>query len=92
MEHLVKHYSELYSIENTVTEETLNAIKCLPVLEELNREPTFDELKEALDCLPPSRHLGKTASLPMSKNAAKECLILSCIKSFLFVGEKGQCQ
>ena len=44
MKRWVQHNSELYSRENVVTEGALNAIKCLPVLEELHRE----ELKEAL--------------------------------------------
>ena len=37
---------ELYARENMVSEEALNAIECLPVLEELDCEPL--ELKEAL--------------------------------------------
>ena len=39
MERLAEHYSR----QNMVSEEALNAIECLPVLEELNCEP--------LDCL-----------------------------------------
>ena len=45
----VEHYSELYAREIIVTEDALNAIECLPVLEELDEEPTLDELSEALD-------------------------------------------
>ena len=48
MKRLVQHYSELYSRQNVVTEEALNAIEDLPVLEELHSEPTLEELKEAL--------------------------------------------
>ena len=40
MEHWVQHYSELYSRENVATKEALNNIECLPVLEELDSEPT----------------------------------------------------
>lgn len=36
-----------------VTEEALNAVECLHVLEELDRKPTLDELNEALDALAP---------------------------------------
>ena len=52
MERWVEHYTELYARENIVTEDALNAIECLPDLEELDSEPTIDELSEALDsCL-----------------------------------------
>ena len=47
----VQHYSELYSRENVVTEEALNNIEYLPVLEELDSEPTLAEIKVALDSL-----------------------------------------
>ncbi|XP_076443949.1 uncharacterized protein LOC143282234 [Babylonia areolata] len=49
MERWVEHYTELYARENVVTEDALNAIECLPELEELDREPTIDELSVALD-------------------------------------------
>ena len=45
----VQDYSELYSIVNVVTEEAVNAIDCLALLEELDSEPTREELNEALD-------------------------------------------
>ena len=53
-------------MENKVTEDALNTIECLLVLEELDEEPTFEELSEALDSLPPAKLLGRTASLPRS--------------------------
>ena len=37
MERGVDHYTELYARENVVTEDALNAIECLPELEELDR-------------------------------------------------------
>ncbi|XP_050707960.1 uncharacterized protein LOC126993145 [Eriocheir sinensis] len=59
MDRWVEHYSELYSRENTVTEDALNAIECLPVLEELDREPTLAKLNEALDSLAHGKAPGK---------------------------------
>ena len=47
MERWVEHYTELYARENVVKEGTLNAIECLPELEELDRDPTIDEVIEA---------------------------------------------
>ena len=47
----MEHYSELYARESIVTKHALNAIKCLPVLKELDEELTLDKLSEALDSL-----------------------------------------
>ena len=51
MERWVEHYSDLYSRENTVTPSALGAIKCMPIMEELNIEPTMDELSKVIDSL-----------------------------------------
>ena len=55
----VEHYSELYVRENIVIEDVLNAIECLPVLEKLNEESTFDELSKALDFIATGKAPGK---------------------------------
>ena len=51
MSRWVEHYLELYSRENSVTQEALDAIEELPVLEELDSEPTTEELSNAIDAL-----------------------------------------
>ena len=51
MELWVEHYTELYARENVVSEDAVNAIDCLPELEERDREPTMDKLSGALDSL-----------------------------------------
>ena len=51
MDRWVENYTELYARENVVTEDAVNAIECLPVLEEFDRKPTIDELIDALDSL-----------------------------------------
>ena len=51
MERRVEHYPKLYAKENMASEEALNAIECLPVLEELDCEPL--KRKEALGSLAP---------------------------------------
>ena len=55
----MQHYSELYSRENVVTKEALNNIECLPVLEELDSEPSFAEIKVPLNSLTSGKALGK---------------------------------
>ena len=51
MERWVEHYSDLYSRQNTVTESALDAVECLPTMEELDLEPTTEELSKAIDNL-----------------------------------------
>ena len=51
MERWVEHYSDLYSRQNTVTESALDAVECLPIMEELDSEPTTEELSKAIDNL-----------------------------------------
>ena len=74
MEGWVEHYTELYARENVVTEDALNAIDCLPEREEFDREPTIDELSEALDSLASGKAPGK-AGIPIE--------VLKCCKETL---------
>ena len=46
MERWVEHYLELYSTENTVSEEVPFSIQLMPIMEELDSEPTASEIKE----------------------------------------------
>ena len=51
MERWVEHYSDLYSRENTVYPATLDVIKCLPTMDELDAEPSVEDLSKAIDNL-----------------------------------------
>ncbi|XP_066302904.1 uncharacterized protein [Branchiostoma lanceolatum] len=51
MERWVEHYSDLYSRQNTVSPSALDAIECLPTMDEQDAEPTLDELNKAIDSL-----------------------------------------
>ena len=75
MERWVEHYTELYARENVITEDALNAIDCLPELEELDREPTIDELSEALDSLASGKAPGKDGITAEVLKCCKETLI-----------------
>ena len=75
MDHWVEHYTELYARENVVTEDALNAIECLLELEELDREPTVDELSEALDSLASGKAPGKDGIPAEVLKCCKETLI-----------------
>ena len=64
MERWVEHYSDLYSRENTVTPSALGAIKCMPIMEELDAEPTMDELSKAIDSLAAGKAPGSDSIPP----------------------------
>ena len=52
MDRWVEHYSELYSRDNTVAASALDAIEPLPIMEELDAEPTYiAELCKAIGSL-----------------------------------------
>ena len=48
MERWVEHYSELYSSVNVVSEEALMAMESLSIMDELDSEPTLEDIKQAL--------------------------------------------
>ena len=49
MERWVENYVELSSTENTITNEALYTIESLPVMTELDTEPTEDDFNKAID-------------------------------------------
>ena len=51
MKRWVEHYLELYSTENTVSEEALNSIQLMPIMVELDSEPTASEIEKAINGL-----------------------------------------
>ena len=60
----VEHYSELYYRGNVVVTSALNAIEPLPVMEELDAEPTLEELGKAIDSLACGKAPGTDGILP----------------------------
>ncbi|CAE1261335.1 unnamed protein product [Acanthosepion pharaonis] len=51
MKRWVEHYSDLYSRQNVVTTAALDATECVPVMEDLDIEPTRDKLGNAIGSL-----------------------------------------
>ena len=47
MERWVEHYLGLYSTENTVSEEALNSIQLMPIMEKLDSELIASEIEKA---------------------------------------------
>ena len=88
MERWVEHYVELYSTENTITNEALDTIESLPVLTELDTEPTQDDLSKAIDSLTNGKAPGKDAIPPEVITQGKTCTTTSpaCSTSPLLEG------
>ena len=65
MHRWVEHYSELYASENLVKPSALSNVEHLPVMEELDAEPTEDELSKAIDSLASGKAPGND-SIPLT--------------------------
>ena len=61
MERCVEHYLELYSTENTVSEEALSSIQLVPIMIELDPEPTASEIEKAINGLANGKAPGNDA-------------------------------
>ncbi|XP_050710731.1 uncharacterized protein LOC126995286 [Eriocheir sinensis] len=70
MERWVEHYSELYSRENSVATSALHAIEPLPIMEELDAEPTLEELSKDIDSLACGKAPGNDG---IPQNLIKRC-------------------
>ena len=75
MRRWVEHYLELYSRENSVTQEALDAIEELPVLEELDSEPTMEEIGKSIDALACGRAPGEDNIPPEIIKCGKPALL-----------------
>ena len=59
MERWVEYYSELYSKVNVVSDEVLMAMESLSIMDELDSEPTLEDINQALDQLFSGKASGK---------------------------------
>jgi len=71
----VEHYLELYARENSVTQDALDAIEELPILEELDSEPTMEELSKAIDALACGKAPGEDSIPPEIIKCGKPALL-----------------
>ena len=83
-EYWVDHYSELYLRRNVVSEEALIAMDSLSTMDELDSEPTLEEINCVLDQMP----LGRMAYLLKSLSVQKEHTFKSYMRYFANAGEK----
>ena len=64
LERWVEHYSDILSRENIVSPPALDAVECLPSMEELDTEPTLEELSKAIDSLASGKASGRDGIPP----------------------------
>ena len=83
----MEHYSELYSRVNVVSEEALMAMESLSIMDELDSEPTLEEINQALDHLP-VRPPEMMAYLLKSLSVQKEHSSKTYMRYFANAGEK----
>ena len=75
MDRWVEHHSELYLSETVVTDATLNSITPLPVMDELDAEPTIEELDKAIDALSNGKAPGSDGIPPEVIKSGKSALL-----------------
>ena len=64
LERWVKYYSDIYFRENIVSPSALDPVECLPTMEELDTEPTLEELSKTIDSLASGKAPGSDAIPP----------------------------
>ena len=89
MSRWVEHYLDIYSRENSVTQEVLGSIEDLPVLEELDSEPTPQELSKAIDALASGKAPGEDGIPPEVIKCGNYWSYFT--KSCVCAGEKARC-
>ena len=75
-ERWVEHYSDLYSRENNVSPAALDVIECLPTTDELDSEPSVEELSKAIDRLASGKAFGNDGNPPELTKHSKTTLLL----------------
>ena len=73
-----------------VSEEAKDAIECKPVVEDLDSEPTEEDLKKALVSLPPEKAPARIVFEQKSRNAVKALPSPSSTKSSACAGGRGR--
>ena len=74
MDRWVEHYSDLYSRENTVSPAALDVIECLSTMDELDSEPSEEELlRKAIGSLASGKAPVNDAQSPFPVLTRRSC-------------------
>ncbi len=88
MEDWVEHYLELYATQKIVSDTALNAIPELPVLDELDTEPT-EELRKIIDCLSTGKAPGEDGIPPEIMKSRKDALLQDLLELLCLCWREG---
>ena len=85
----VEHYSELYSRETVVHQSALDAIEDLPLMPELDEEPSIEELSKEIDRLSSGKAPGKDSIPTEVIKSGKSSLLVTLHKRVTQCWKKG---
>ncbi|XP_014788758.1 uncharacterized protein LOC106882555 [Octopus bimaculoides] len=88
-ERWVEHYSELYAKKKNISDNTLDTVEHLPVVEESDALPTAEGLSRAIDGLPTGKTLGLDGSSPEKIRCASRVLLSNLLKLLCQYWEDG---
>ena len=77
LERWVEHYSDIYSREHIAPPSALDAVECLPTMEEQGTEPTLEELSKVIDSLASGKASGSDGIPPHLIKHCKTTLLHS---------------
>ena len=89
MEIRVEHYSDLYSRENTMSPVAPDGIECLPTMDELDSEPSVEELSKAIDSLASGKAPGNDGIPPDLIKHCKATLLIPLHEVFCQCWQEG---
>ena len=87
---LVEHYSDLYSKDTTVSHKAIEEIPQMPVMSELDRDPTISDLEKAIDALNCGKAPGQDSIPPDVIKACRETLTQPLMELLLQCWREGQ--
>ena len=87
---LVEHYSDLYSRETTVSHKAIEEIPQMPVMSELDSDPTISDLKKAIDALNCGKAPGQDSIPPDLIKACRDTLTQPLMDLLLQCWKEGQ--
>ena len=86
----VEHFSDLYSRENLVCKDALDAIECLPEIEDLDDEPWIEELNEALGCLASGKAPGRDGISAEVLKCCRKTIVAELYKILFLCKKEGE--
>ena len=90
LERWVEHFSDLYSRKNLVSKDALDAIECSLEIEDLDDEPSIEELEEALGCLVSGKAFGREGISAEVLKCCRKTIIAELYKILCLCWKEGE--